>query len=185
MTTLPVIRAAGTTGGMLVAATGTWMGAMNAGWFGLQREANSLFPLLGVGLALVVAAWAAAGWWATLSRAGIGGRSAASLLVLAPGVYILSWLIEFAILATLAMGIGLVLLAVTLWRHRLSRSPDRVLVAAAAAGSLTWNTETLSAFLLVGVGVIFAILCMRLRPPRPQPTRLGATTRPTTSTPPE
>ena len=29
-------------------------------------------------------------------------------------------------------------------------------------GSITWNTETLSAFLLVGVGLVWAILSIRL-----------------------
>jgi hypothetical protein len=39
---------------------------------------------------------------------------------------------------------------------------DRLLVALSAIGSITWNTETLSAFLLVGVGLVWAILSVRL-----------------------
>ncbi|MBW3663345.1 MAG: hypothetical protein KY469_09625 [Actinobacteria bacterium] len=171
-----VIRAGGAAGGLLVAFVGAWMGSMNAGWFGLQRDTNALFPLLGLGVALVVAAWAAAGWPAKLWRAGIDGRSAVGLLVVAPGVYILSWVIEFAIFGTLALGLGLILLAVAMWWRRLSDRVDRVLVTLAAAGSLTWNTETRSAFLLVGVGLVFASLCLRLRPqhePRQVPDATG------------
>jgi hypothetical protein len=35
-------------------------------------------------------------------------------------------------------------------------------IALSAIGSITWNTETLSAFLLVGVGLVWAILSVRL-----------------------
>ena len=41
-------------GAALFAAGGVTMPSMNAGWFGLERDANSLFPLLGVGAGLVV-----------------------------------------------------------------------------------------------------------------------------------
>lgn len=163
-----VVRTGGAAGGLLFAAAGAWMGSMNAGWFGLQRGANALFPLLGLGVALVVASWAAAGWPAKVWRAGIAGRGAAVLLFVAPGMYILSWVIGFAILGTLALGLGLILLAVAMWRRHLSDRVDRVLVSLAAVGSLTWNTETLSAFLLVGVGLIFVILSLRLRPQHEQ-----------------
>ena len=47
-----------------------------------------------------------------------------------------------------------------------SRVPSRVdhlLAAFATVGSLTWNTETLSAFLLVGVGLLFGVLSLRMR----------------------
>ncbi|HEX9889659.1 MAG TPA: hypothetical protein VGA69_09295 [Nitriliruptorales bacterium] len=158
-----MIRVGGAAGGLLFAAAGAWMGSMNAGWFDLQRDSNALFPLLGLGLALVVAAWAAAGWPAKLWRAGIASRGAVALLFAAPAVYILSWVIEFAIFGTLALGLGLILLAVAMWRRHLSDRVDRALVALAAVGSLTWNTETLSAFLLVGVGLVFVILSLRLR----------------------
>jgi hypothetical protein len=39
---------------------------------------------------------------------------------------------------------------------------DRLLIALSAIGSITWNTETLWAFLLVGVGLVWAILSIRL-----------------------
>src|SRR5687768_8383636 len=35
-------------GAVLFAAGGATIGSMNAGWFGLERDANALFPLLGV-----------------------------------------------------------------------------------------------------------------------------------------
>jgi hypothetical protein len=34
-------------GAVLFAAGGATMGSRNAGWFGLERDANALFPLLG------------------------------------------------------------------------------------------------------------------------------------------
>ncbi len=110
-----------------------------------------------------IPAWAAVGWPAKLWHAGIAGRGAVVLLFVAPAVYLLSWVIEFAIFGTLALGLGLILLAVAMWRRQLSDRVDRVLVAFAAVGSLTWNTETLSAFLLVGVGLVFVVLSLRLR----------------------
>lgn len=159
-----VVMGSGAAGGLLFAVGGAWMGSMNAGWFSLSRDANSLFPLLGLGVAVVVAAWTLAGWPARLWQSGIPGRGAVGLLLAAPLMYILSWLIEFAILGTLALGVGLILLAIAMWRSRLGHRADRVLVSLAAVGSLTWNTETLSAFLLVGVGLVFAALCLRLQP---------------------
>jgi hypothetical protein len=47
-------------------------------------------------------------------------------------------------------------------RQRLFHPGDRLLIALSAIGSITWNTETLSAFLLVGVGLVWAILSVRL-----------------------
>ena len=84
--------------------------------------------------------------------------------MIGPVLYVLSWVVEFAILGTLALGIGVVCLSVAAIRRRLVPSVDRVLIVASAVGSLTWNTETLSAFLLVGVGLIWASLSVRLLP---------------------
>jgi hypothetical protein len=95
-------RLAALLGAALFAAGGVTMGSMNAGWFGLERDANSLFPLLGAGAGLVVVGFA---------------------------------------------------------RSSLARQLDEAL---SAIGSITWNTETLSAFLLVGVGLLWAILALRL-----------------------
>ena len=63
---------------------------------------------------------------------------------------------------TLGFGIGLALFAIVLWRHQMAAKVDRLLAALAALGSLTWNTETVSAFLLVGVGLVLVALSLRL-----------------------
>lgn len=90
------------------------------------------------------------------------GRVAGYLLLTGALLYVVSWIIQFAILGTLTLALGLVCLAFTLWARRLGAVVDRVLVTVSAIGSLTWNTETTSAFLLVGVGAIWAILAFRL-----------------------
>jgi O-antigen ligase len=84
------------------------------------------------------------------------------LLVVGPAFLVLSWVVEFATIGTLAFGIGLVCLAVAVTRERLVPATDRALIILSAIGSLTWNTETVSAFLLVGVGLIWLILSIRL-----------------------
>jgi hypothetical protein len=75
---------------------------------------------------------------------------------------ILNAVVEFAIFGTLALAFGLISLAVVVLRQRLFHPSDRLLIALSAIGSITWNTETLSAFLLVGVGLVWAILSVRL-----------------------
>ncbi len=134
-------------GAVVFAAGGATMGSMNAGWFGLERDANSLFPLLGVGAGLVVVGLARSSLTRRLHQAGRLGRAARYLLAVAPVLLILNAVVEFAIFGTLA---------------RLLHPGDRLLIALSAIGSITWNTETLSAFLLVGVGLVWAILSVRL-----------------------
>jgi hypothetical protein len=138
------------------------MGSMNAGWFGLERDANALFPLLGVGAGLVVVGFARSSLTRRLHEAGWLGRAARYLLVVAPVLLILNAVVEFAIFGTLALAFGLISLAVVVLRQRLFHPGDRLLIALSAIGSITWNTETLSAFLLVGVGLVWAILSVRL-----------------------
>jgi hypothetical protein len=154
----------GLLGAILYATGGALVGSMNAGWFGLERNANALLPTLGVGAALVVIAFASSTLHTRLDEAGGLGRATRVLVVVGPLFYILSWVIEFAILGTLGLGIGLVCLAVAVTRWKLVSATDRVLIILSAVGSLTWNTETVSAFLLVGVGVIWMILSIRLLP---------------------
>jgi hypothetical protein len=149
-------------GATLFAAGGATMGSMNAGWFGLERDANSLFPLLGVGAGLVVVGFARSRLARALHEAGGLGRAARYLLVVAPVLLIMNAVVEFAIFGTLALAFGLISLAVVVLRRRLFPPGDRLLVALSAIGSITWNTETLSAFLLVGVGLVWAILSVRL-----------------------
>jgi hypothetical protein len=149
-------------GAVLFAAGGAAMGSMNAGWFGLERDANALFPLLGVGAGLVVVGFARSSLTRRLHEAGWLGRAARYLLVVAPVLLILNAVVEFAIFGTLALAFGLISLAVVVLRQRLFHPGDRLLIALSAIGSITWNTETLSAFLLVGVGLVWAILSVRL-----------------------
>ncbi len=93
---------------------------------------------------------------------GLLGKGAVVLLVLGAVLFLLNPVVQFAILGTLALGIGLVLFAAVLWRRRLIATTDRVMATGAAIASLTWNTETLSAFLLVVVGLLLAVLSLRL-----------------------
>ncbi len=74
-------------------------------------------------------------------------------------------MIQFAIIGTLTHALGLICLAFTFWARRLNQVIDRVLVTLSAIGSLTWNTETTSALLLVAVGLIWAVLAVRLFTP--------------------
>jgi hypothetical protein len=60
------------------------------------------------------------------------------------------------------LAFGLTSLAVLMPGRRLLHPGDRLLVALSAIGSITWNTETRSAFLLVAVGVVWVILSVRL-----------------------
>jgi hypothetical protein len=149
-------------GAALFAAGGAMMGSMNAGWLGLERDANSLFPLLGVGAGLVVVGFARSRLARGLHEAGWLGRAAQYLLAVAPVLLILNAAVEFAIFGTLALAFGLISLAVVMLRRRLLPPGDRLLIVLSAIGSITWNTETLSAFLLVGVGLLWAILSVRL-----------------------
>jgi hypothetical protein len=151
-------------GGLLFAAVGAFWGSMNAGWFGLERDGRLLQPIMGIGIALVAFGFARSALACELHDAGRLGRAARYLLLAAPVLMILSGLIEFAIFGTLSLAFGLICLAVVVLRRRLFHPFDRFLVVLSAIGSLTWNTETLSAFLLVGVGLAWTILSARLLP---------------------
>jgi hypothetical protein len=157
-------------GATTYAASGAIIGSMNASWFGLERNANALLPILGIGAALVVIAFAPSRLRRRLTETRRLGRATEILLVVGPVFLVLSWVVEFAIIGTLAFGIGLVCLAVAVTRGRLVPATDRVLIILSAVGSLTWNTETVSAFLLVGVGLIWLILSIRLLPTSPVET---------------
>ncbi|MCA1709694.1 MAG: hypothetical protein LC808_43030, partial [Actinobacteria bacterium] len=60
---------------------------------------------------------------------------------------------------------GLVIAVDRVFGTHMVATTDRVLIILSAVGSLTWNTETVSAFLLVGVGILWMILSIRLLPP--------------------
>jgi len=149
---------------MVYALAGGLIGAQNADWLGMGRDANALLPLLGLGVALVIAAARTTSFHEHL-RTFPAGRVSGYLLMAGALLYVVSWIIQFAILGTLTLALGLICLAFTFWAQRLGDVIDRVLVTLSAIGSLTWNTETTSAFLLVGVGLIWAVLAVRLLPP--------------------
>ena len=140
------------------------MGSMNVG-FGLDRNANALFPVLGVGVLLLLVGWGRWGWAGRLWAAGLLGKAVSALLVLGAVFFLLNPVLQFAILGTLSFGVGLVLFAAMLWRQRQMTRTDRLMVTLAAVGSLTWNTETSSAFLLVAVGVLLAVVSARMKQP--------------------
>ena len=162
MTSSEIAKCIGAAGGMLFAGAGAAMGSMNAGWFGLTRDANGLFPFLGAGVLLVAAGWAGSGWARRLWRSGMLGRAAVALVTCGAVFFLLNPLLQFAIFGTLGFGIGLSLIAVVLWRHQMMTKVDRLLAGLAALASLTWNTETVSAFLLVAVGLLLVALSLRL-----------------------
>jgi hypothetical protein len=149
-------------GGVIYAAAGALIGSMNAGWLGLERNANAALPALGVGAALVVIAFFSTALHGRLREIGTLGRVTQVLIAVGCLSFVLSWLIEFAIVGTLCLGLGLVCLSVSVTRWRLVTTTDRILIILSAVGSLTWNTETVSAFLLVGVGFLWIILSIRL-----------------------
>ena len=154
--------ALGILGCLIYAGAGAVMGAQNAGWFGLERNANLVLPALGVGAGLVVVAFASSPFRRRLHQAAPLGVTSEVLLALGCLLYIVSAIIQFAIVGTLSFGLGLVCLAIVVIRTKLVPATDRVLITASAIGSLTWNTETVSAFLLTGVGLIWVVLTFRL-----------------------
>jgi hypothetical protein len=151
-------------GAVVYAVAGGLMGAENAGWLSFAQNANALLPFLGIGAALVIVAARGTSFHQQL-RIDAVGRVAGYLLAVGAVLYVVSWLIQFAIFGTLTVALGLICLAFTFWARRLGQVIDRVLVTLSAIGSLTWNTETTSALLLVAVGLIWAVLAVRLFTP--------------------
>lgn len=156
--------ALGIGGSLIYAATGAFWGAVNAGWFGLERDARWLQAGLGLGAGLVALAFARAGWKERLQGVGGFGRAAVYLIAAGAVLNVVGSIVAFAIFGTLSLGFGLVALAVVVVRGRWHTPADRVLIALSALGSLTWNTETASVWLLVGVGLIWTALSVHLLP---------------------
>ncbi len=156
-------RAFGVLGAGAFAAVGAVWGSTNAGWFGLERDATHLQAWLGVATAVVVAAFAFGGLGPALIQGG-AGTAAAVFLVAAPLLHVASAVIEFAIFGTLALAVGLILLTADAFRRLLVPLPDRLVIAGSAVASFTWNTETASVWLLVGIGICWAFLSLRLLP---------------------
>lgn len=154
----------GVVGALIYAGAGAVMGSQNAGWFGLERNANVILPALGIGAALVVFAFASSRFRARVHQTGPLGVASEVLLVVGPVLFLVSAIIQFAIFGTLSFGLGLVCLAIVVVQAKIVPVIDRVLIVLSAIGSLTWNTETVSAFLLTVVGLIWVVLTMRLLP---------------------
>lgn len=140
-------------GGIVYALAGALMAAGNLGWFRGAPDANSLFVWLGLGLALIVLALAVT-YGADIWRRGLPGRVAAVSGVAAPLILLMSRLIEFAIFGTFATFVAILAFTVTVHRGKALPNVDVALLYVAAVASITWNTETASAALLVIVGLI-------------------------------
>ena len=141
---------------------GALMGSMNAGWFDLGRGSNDTLPLIGIGAGLIILAFYRSAFHARLKEA--GGLYLAIAILLTIGVLfnVLQPVLEFAIFGTFGLGFGLICLSVAVWSRILVPLLDRILITLSAAGSLTWNTETTSAFLLVGVALLWVAISFRL-----------------------
>ena len=149
-------------GAIFYATAGALMGSMNAGWFDLDQNSNATLPLIGVGAGLILLAFRGSELHDRVREAGGLGNAITILFVIGAFFNLLQPVLEFAIFGTLALGIGLICLSITVWKRKLSSLLDRILITLSAAGSLMWNTETTSAFLLVGVGFLWAVLSFRL-----------------------
>lgn len=157
-----VARLVAVAGALIYGATGIVWGAKNSAMFGLARDSGDLQVWLGIGAALVLTGFALDGWGTRLWRAVPLGPVAVGTLVAGAVLNVVSAVIDFAIFGTLGLGLGLVLLAVVAFRCRLIPQPERSLVAASAVLSLTWNTETSSAWFLAANGVLWVVLSVRL-----------------------
>jgi hypothetical protein len=140
-------------GGVIFAAAGAVMAAGNLRWLGGSPEANDLFVYLGVGSALVVAGFAAR-HGADIRGRGQLGRLVSVAAIAACIILLLSRLLDFAIFGTLATFVTLLGFTRLVQRDKLLPMPDVVLLYVATVASITWNTETPSAALLIVVGLV-------------------------------
>jgi hypothetical protein len=147
-------------GGILYAVTGAVMAAANLGWFSLVRDANALAFWLGVGFALTVGGFAVQ-HGGDIQRRGRLGRWTARASLVAIVLLLLSLVIEFAIFGTLATFATILMFTVLVHQHRLLPRLDVVLLGVATVASITWNTETPSAALLIIVGLVAAWISYR------------------------
>ena len=152
-------------GAMTYGATGAVWGSKNSGLFGTARDNGGLQVWLGIGVALLLMGFAMAGWGRRMWQARPLGPAAVVALVAGALLNVVSEVVDFAILGTLGLAVGLGLLAVVAWRHRLVRRVDGWLLVASAVLSLTWNTETASAWLLAVNGAVWVVLSLRLLGP--------------------
>ena len=147
-------------GGFIYAAVGAVMAAGNLRWFGWSPNANPLMVFLGLGLAPVVIAFALIRG-ADIWRRGAAGRIATIAGFAAPTFLLASALIEFAIFGTLMTFVAIAAFAILVHRDRLMPRTDIALLYVATIASITWNTETPSAALLIAVGLIASWISYR------------------------
>lgn len=149
-------------GALAYGTAGALIGSMNAGWFNQDGDANGELPLIGLGAGLVIFAFLGTPLHERVRAAGKLGNAIKILLAIGVLFNILQPVLEFAIFGTLGLGIGLVCLSVATWGREFPPRLDQILIAFSAAGSLTWNTETTSAFLLLGVAILWMVISFRL-----------------------
>ncbi len=147
-------------GGFVYAVAGGVMAARNLRGFGWVPNANPLAVWLGVGLALVVGGFALR-HGADIRSRGALGRWTARAGIAAPIFLLLSLVIEFAIFGTLITFAAILMFTVLVHRARLLPRLDVVLLAVATVASITWNTETPSAALLIIVGLVASWISYR------------------------
>jgi hypothetical protein len=98
---------------------------------------------------------------ADIKRRGTAGVVAIVGGILAPVILLFSRLIEFAIFGTLVTFLAILAFTVMVWRGRILPRPDGALLVIATVASITWNTETPSAALLIVVGLIASWISYR------------------------
>lgn len=143
-------------GGLVYAMAGAIWGASNLGWFGWIPEQDPLGDSnfwLGIGFALVV--WGFTVQHGTdISSRGALGTWTARASIAAPVFLLLSPVIQFAIFGTLITFAAILMFTLLVQRGRLLSRFDVALLCLATVASITWNTETGSAALLIIVGLV-------------------------------
>ncbi len=150
-------------GGVLYAVAGAVWSATNLRWFGWTPQAHPFGDpsvWLGIGLSLVVAGFAVQHGADIRSRGALGRWIARTSLV-APLFLLLSPVIQFAIFGTLLTFVALLLFTLLVHQNHLLPRGDVGLLGVATVASITWNTETPSAALLVLVGLVAAWVSYR------------------------
>jgi hypothetical protein len=96
-----------------------------------------------------------------IQRRGTLGRWIARTSIAAIILLLLSLVIEFAIFGTLATFAAILMFTLLVHQDRLLPRLDVVLLGIATVASITWNTETASAALLIIVGLVAAWISYR------------------------
>ena len=147
-------------GGVIYAVAGGVMAARNLGWFGWSQNSDPVMVWLGLGLALIVLAFGVVRG-ADIWSGGPAGRIAAVAGIAAAITLLASGVIQFAIFGTLLTFVAFVAFTVMVYRRRHLPRSDVTLLVVATVASITWNTETPSAALLVVVGLVAGWISFR------------------------